>query len=102
MFRLPLLIRILPARHLKEEAIVDGRLLEISEVIQGRSPQKVSQRRLRQRLDSYIEGFKSQGIILVLTGGKRQITIGLAKIRFEFYRCQKFLLRFGKFLFVKQ
>src|SRR5271157_2570849 len=98
MFRLPLLIRILPVGRVEEEVIIRRSLLHILEMIVGRSPEEIRDGSLGQEFGSRVERLDRQDVVMVLAGGEGKVAVCLAKIGLEFHRGQEFWLRFGEFL----
>src|SRR5580700_10478877 len=93
VFRLPLLIRILPVGRVKEEVIIFRRLLQVVQVIVGGRPQKIGDGNFRQQFDARIERSDHQRIILVLARRKPQIAVSLCEVGLQLDRVQELLLR---------
>ena len=78
MFRLPLLIRILPIGSVEEEVKVCGGVLKVAQVIVSRRSHEICDRSVRQQLCPRIQRPNHHRILLVLAGRKCQIAISLS------------------------
>ena len=70
--------------------------LVLAQVVVGRGPQKVANRKLGQKLGAGVQRFDHQFIVLVFIGGGGQIAVRGAHAGFELERGQQFLLGLGK------
>ncbi len=76
--------------------IVRGGFMIFPHVVVCGGAQKVTHRKLRQKLGAHVERLDGEGVILILVGGHGQLPVGLTPVRFELQRRHKFLLRLPK------
>src|SRR5256885_1800385 len=97
MPRLPFLIGEFAISYFKKTMVVLRRLLVGAQMIVGGCPKKVADRDLRYQFGAGIQRFDRQIVILVFTGGDRQVSVGSTQLGLLLDSGEQFFLRLGKF-----
>src|SRR5712672_23351 len=82
--------------------IICRSLFVFAKVVVGRGTQKIRNRYFRKKLSPRVQCFDGERVVPILIGGKSEVAIRFAEVRFELHRGEEFVLGLGKLLLSQQ